>query len=130
MNTATINIGQDRNGKYHACDRETYKKLRKARFFAHVERIQQARHDRWSAKLPHNRVRWTKVAAGTWKATPWEEPELCPVNLNILYSEYKNAQKAHDDPSKVLRMKLDQSGIDAMIETLYAWSDRAYGHRS
>lgn len=120
----------DRKGNYHSCDRETYKKLKKVRFFAHVERMQQARHERWSRKLPHNRIRWSKVAFGTWTATIWEEPELCPLNLGILFVEYQNAKIGQADPTKVIPMKLDQKGIDAMIATLYEWSDRVYGRRA
>ncbi len=139
MNT-TITTNQDKLGKFHSCDRETYRKLKKARFFRHVERIQQARHNRWSRKLPKNRVKWVKagfysptalsISYGAWNAEPWEEPELCPLNLNILDGEYRNAKISHDDPKKVLAMKLSVDGLEAMLETLYAWSDRCYGHRS
>lgn len=126
----TLSANVDKFGKFHSCDRTTYKKIRKVRFFRHVERMQQARHDRWGRKLPHNRVRWEKIAVGTWKSTPWEEPELCPINLNILDGEFRNAKVAHDNPQKVMAMKLDLTGLDAMISRLYAWSDRCYGKRS
>jgi hypothetical protein len=74
-------------------------------------------------------VRWEKVSAGEWKSTPWAEPEFCPINLAVLEHDFLNAKIGHSDPSKVIPMKLDKAGLDAMVEQLYAWSDRVYGHR-
>ena len=137
-------MNQDKLGKYHSCNRETYRKLKKFKFFYHVGRIQHFRHLRWASKLPHNRVKWQRVLTpdamklgdkvllfknASWVSTIWEEPERCPINLSVLEHDYKNARIGHDDPSKVVAMKLDEAGLDAMIEQLYAWTDRCYGKR-
>lgn len=137
METVIENVHQDRNGKYRSVSKATYKKLKKAKFFAHVARIQQARHDRWSRKLPHNRILWTKEV--NKKLNPpvvyWTnaglkpEPEMAPEYLSRLETAWERSKRTYDSPEKVRALDLTDGAIDALIANLYAWSDRVYGKR-
>ena len=128
MNTVK-NEYQDRRGFYHSCGRETYCLLRRVRHYAHWQRIQQARHDRWSAKLPHNRVKWVfdgfhdapDIGYTKWKSVPWPEPILCPINLSILRRDYETAKDGKESFADVKPLFLSDSDIQAMIDNCEEW---------
>jgi hypothetical protein len=119
-------------GKYgfHNCDKETYRKLKRVRYYNHVNRIQRTAHERWSRKLPKNRVRWKfdglyspqmlDISFTKWKAEPWAEPMVCPVNLYLLESEYKNAQP-QKTPNDVKPLGVPTKVIDSLIEQAEEW---------
>jgi hypothetical protein len=139
MNSSTITTHQDKGGMFRSVDRETFRKLRRVRFFSHVSRIQASRYERWSRKEPQNRVRWVfngfdyrrsaDRGFAEWKAEPWAMPEQCPISLSTLQREYESACLRHDNPEKVVSMRLDPQALEDMLKALYDWSDRVYGHR-
>jgi hypothetical protein len=128
----TLNIFESKFG-FHPCDREHYKKLKKVRYYNHINFQQQMAHQRWSRKLPHNRVRWQfdgfydknalDISFTKWKAIPWMEPEVCPASLILMAQDLIKAYpvKATDD---VRQLTLDTETLDAMIEQCEAWLKR------
>jgi hypothetical protein len=130
MNTQ-IQANQDKRGFYHSCDRETYRKLRRVRHFLHWQRIQANRHLRWSAKLPHNRVKWVfdglylkqglDISFTKWKSEPWAEPPRCPVNLDQMYRDYLTAREGHQNPDDAQPIVLSAEAIDAISATCENW---------
>jgi hypothetical protein len=111
---------------FHPCNKETYYKLKRVRYYAHIDSFQQSALKRWGNKLPKKRVRWKfnpSALAGTngrWDAVPWEKPEVCPVNLHLLYQEYKKS-KSVDKESDVKHLSLSENVIGELIEQAEAW---------
>lgn len=128
----TINVFQSKWG-FHPCSREHYMKLKQVRYYLHINRMQLAAWERWSRKLPKNRVRWIfdgfydkhalDISFTQWKAEPWAEPEGCPVNLSLIMTDYNNALPVPSaDAVKGLVIPLES--LDAMIEQCEGWLRR------
>lgn len=122
MTTTTETVFQSDFG-FHNCDRATYKKLRKVRYYSHINRIQYAAMDRWNRKLPKNRVLWHRVDRGTWASTPWPQPEICPCELSLLWQDLRNAMPV-STAEEVTPLKLSIEQIDSMIAECEAWLTR------
>ncbi len=131
MKVETNTVNQDRRGFYHACDKATYRKLKKVRLYSHWLRIQTARHIRWNAKLPHNRVKYVfdghyapnalAISFTKWKSVPWTEPALCPISLTQLWKDYDAAKICYENADDVKPIVLSIEAIDAMIESCDRW---------
>ena len=117
----------------HPCDKATYRKLKKYRYYAHIERIQQSALQRWSKKLPHNRVRWQfdglyaekmlSLSFTKWKSIPWERPEVCPINLHLLAAEFRKTMPVKTE-AEVKPLSLTTETLDELVEQAEAWLKR------
>lgn len=126
--TTTVNIFESKFG-FHPCDRETYKKLKKVRYYLHIERQQQSALKRWSAKLPHNRKRRICTEVYTdkngkhtpiYEVTEWNKPQVCPINLHLFSAEYRKALP-QSNPEHVKQLSLSLEQIDSFVEQAELW---------
>lgn len=129
----TKNLNIDHQGFYRSTDKEIYKKIKKVRYYAHLERIQQSRYNKWARKLPHNRVKWVYkgkykslltndgVIMTIWESVQWEKPLLCPVSLSLLWDAYHNACKKYNNPEEIVPFKIDVKALDDILSGLNEW---------
>ena len=95
--------------------------LKKARYYRHVYSLQKRSHERWSRKLPHNRLKWHKVSRGVWKSEVWLEPKLFSYeDIYNFYDEYCKALPVKSK-DKVIPLTLSLDQIKAMVEKFENW---------
>lgn len=75
MNTATVNVFQSNYG-FHACDRETYKKIKRIRHLIEQCKGRNNRFDWFWRKAPQNRTQVVWTAEKTCTRQPMQEPKL------------------------------------------------------
>lgn len=133
MQTSTSNVHQSKWG-FHACDIETFRKLKKVKAALNQAYLQYLRDDaalsRWSRKQPQNRIVWRAIRAPQGHRTGWENlgPWSQPKPKWPVYdtagmgfdginweNEYENARTPREKPEHVIPLRASAEQIDKML---------------
>jgi hypothetical protein len=104
MSAATMSPVKGRWG-WHACDYPMFQKIKEFHLLSYRDRCASKRHERWDAKLPHNRVRRHKD--GT--VVPIPEPRRLGTtqdDYEWVLAEYRAVRRPCSDAESVKPLDL------------------------
>lgn len=135
--TTVQNVSKSRFG-FHACDHETFLKLKKLKKMYYKALRRNAEWNRWNNKLPKNRIlrKWFRNEKGQRTHSeivgPMTEPKVYPVfgarhyvpqgehalnDMGVLEA-YNTARTPYETPEKVKPIKLTVDQINNMLAHL------------
>jgi hypothetical protein len=143
MSTTTAPVFQTAFGKFAACDKETWKKLKKIRRLAQFAEHRSDRWMAWNRKIPKNRR--TKKTGQAWpepvlfarfyrleprKRHSWEtwmhegqhtHLVVCTAEHDRFFADYWTARHVTDTPEELRPLSMTVEEIDALLADIEAW---------